>query len=91
LEYKPIYISLNPGGGNIWFYYLLVARNVSCNELVERLGAVCLMISDISLQRKPGYLIASDLSLLFSYFVQETEKHDFIQPFFNEGMDFIKN
>ena len=57
LEDKPTYISLNPSGGNGWGYYFLVARNVSCNELVERLGDVCLMISDISLQRKPGCLI----------------------------------
>jgi hypothetical protein len=78
LEYKPTNISLNSCVGNIWCYYFLVASNVSCNELVERLGDVCLMISDISLQRKPGCLIASDLSLLLSYFGQKPEKYDFI-------------
>jgi len=36
------------------------------------------MISDISLQWKPGCLIASDLSLLLSYFGQKPEKYDFI-------------
>ena len=57
LENKAIFISLHSSEGERLGYHYLVEWNVSKSELVERLGKECILISDISLQRRKGCLI----------------------------------
>ncbi|MFM7092929.1 MAG: hypothetical protein ACKOZZ_19200 [Bacteroidota bacterium] len=57
LENKSIFISLHSSEGERLGYHYLVEWNTSKKELVERLGKECIMISDISLQRRKGCLI----------------------------------
>jgi len=79
LEEKSTCISLTRSGVNGWGYYFLLAKEVRCNELVERIGKDCLMISDISLQRKSGCLILlrsypnMNMELLHQHILQRNE------------------
>ena len=57
LENKAIFISLHSSEGERLGYHYLVEWNVSKSELVKWLGKECILISDISLQRRKGCLI----------------------------------